>query len=192
MRRRGVTRDYVLGYAMARKHMARELSDTRARLDAMLQQLREELAQLTQQVTEGARHFQRLGRYCSASPQLDATKVLASWGSRRLRRRRELPLSRASFPPFRKTVFPVRGGSARVFFDREATPGTFAPARMPGGLTAPRVEPRVTLIKAEKPQSFQRWKAGRVSAARRSSLSSGRTERRISPARCPRMRLENL
>jgi prefoldin subunit 5 len=28
--------------------MARELSDTRARLDAMLQQLREELAQLTQ------------------------------------------------------------------------------------------------------------------------------------------------
>jgi hypothetical protein len=45
--RRGVTRDYVLGYTMARRHMSRELSDTRARLDAMLEQLREEIEQLT-------------------------------------------------------------------------------------------------------------------------------------------------
>jgi hypothetical protein len=32
---------------MARKHMSRELHDTRARLDAMLQQLRDEIEQLT-------------------------------------------------------------------------------------------------------------------------------------------------
>jgi hypothetical protein len=46
--------------------------------------------------------------------------------------------------------FPARGSLARMFSDRLA--GPLAPARMPGGLTAPRVEPRVTCGKAEKPQ----------------------------------------
>jgi hypothetical protein len=41
--------------------MSRELHDTRARLDAMLQQLREEI-EVDRRVTEGAKRFQRLGR----------------------------------------------------------------------------------------------------------------------------------
>jgi uncharacterized phage infection (PIP) family protein YhgE len=46
-RRRTARRDSGKLLTQARKHMSRELHDTRARLDAMLQQLREELAQLT-------------------------------------------------------------------------------------------------------------------------------------------------
>jgi hypothetical protein len=61
MRRSGVTRDYVLGYASARKHMARELSDTRARLDAMLQQLRDEIEQLTGELQKAPNAFRDWG-----------------------------------------------------------------------------------------------------------------------------------
>jgi hypothetical protein len=67
-------------------------------------------------------------------------------------------------PHLPEGCFPARGACARVFFDREATSVPPAPARMPGGLTAPRVAPRVTSQKAEKPQSFQRWKGGPCSS----------------------------
>ena len=46
---------------MARKHMSRELHDTRARLDAMLKQPREEIEQLTGELQKAPNAFRDWG-----------------------------------------------------------------------------------------------------------------------------------
>jgi hypothetical protein len=70
---------------MARKHMALELSDTRARLDSMLQQLRDEIEQLTGELHQqkSARALSEIGAIRHAST--DAAQFYAP-GGRVLRR----------------------------------------------------------------------------------------------------------